>query len=140
MLFIVDTELTLQRNKDNQSDKEREWGFGQILALLLLLVPLRDAWIALRNIQNNLHQQFEQAFCTVGEAEMAQENLSTFLRDGWIQQEQISGRFGSLLQLAAYDGKKEIIELLLTSKNGETKLVDVNAFGEMLPLASHVVV
>jgi hypothetical protein len=56
ILFIVDTELTLQRNEAYQGSEESEWGFGQILALLLLAVPLRDARIALRNIQNNLQQ------------------------------------------------------------------------------------
>ena len=140
ILFIVDTELTLQRNKVNQSDEERDWGFGQILALLLLLVPLRDAWIALRNIQNNVQQRFEQAFHTVAEAEMARENLSTLLQNGASPREQIPGRFGNFLQLAAYYGKQEELIELLVPKNGEAKLVDVNAIGEMLPLASHVVV
>jgi hypothetical protein len=114
----------------NQSDEERKWGFGQILALLLLTVPLRDAWIALRNIQNNVQQRFEQAFRTVAEAEMAQVELSTFLDKGARPQQQIPGRFGGFLQLAAYYGKQELIQLLVN------KRVDVNAVGEMLPSTS----
>ncbi|KAJ3501162.1 hypothetical protein NMY22_g19019 [Coprinellus aureogranulatus] len=36
-------ELTLRRNTDLQGDHdETEWGFGQILAMLLLFLPLRD--------------------------------------------------------------------------------------------------
>ena len=42
IIFIIDIELTLSRNKQDQSHEEAEWGFGQVLALLLLVVPLRD--------------------------------------------------------------------------------------------------
>jgi hypothetical protein len=138
LLFIVDTELTLQRNMHNQSNEERDWGFGQILALLLLLVPLRDVWIALRNIQNNVQQKFEQAFRTVAEAEMARDDLFELLQKGARPQEQI-GRFGNFLQMAAYYGKLDLMKLVV--ENGCQNHVDVNAVGEILPSASsHVVV
>jgi hypothetical protein len=138
LLFIVDTELTLQRNMHNQSNEERDWGFGQILALLLLLVPLRDVWIALRNIQNNVQQKFEQAFRTVAEAEMARDDLFELLQKGARPQEQI-GRFGNFLQMAAYYGKLDLMKLV--AENGGQNHVDVNAVGEILPSASsHVVV
>lgn len=43
IVFIVDIELTLRRNKSLQDGQsEAEWGFGQILAILLLFIPLRD--------------------------------------------------------------------------------------------------
>ncbi|KAJ3528410.1 hypothetical protein NMY22_g9422 [Coprinellus aureogranulatus] len=45
IVFVVDIELTSRRNKDlqNGSDSdEAEWGFGQILAMLLTVLPLRD--------------------------------------------------------------------------------------------------
>ena len=134
ILFIVDTELTLQRNKDNQQCGESDWGFGQILALLLLLVPLRDAWIALRNIQNNVQQRFEQAFRTVAEAEIARDDLSKLLLDGANPRQQIPGRFGNFLQMAAYYGKQDLMKLLVP-ENGQTR-VDVDAVGEMLPSTS----
>ena len=70
ILFIVDIELTLRRNKENQTDEERQWGFGQILALLFLVVPLRDALNALRDIRNSFQQQFEQLFQTAAEAKV----------------------------------------------------------------------
>ena len=135
LLFIVDTELTLQRNIHNQSDEERDWGFGQILALLLLLVPLRDAWMALRNIQKNVQQRFEQAFRTVAEAEMAQVELSTLLTKIARLQPQIPGRFGGFLQLAAYYGKQELVKLLVPENGGQNH-VDVNAVGEIQLLTS----
>ncbi|KAJ7477497.1 hypothetical protein FB451DRAFT_1454293 [Mycena latifolia] len=63
IVFLVDIELTLSRNKHHQSDEDNLWGFGQVLALLLLVMPLRDAWNALRDIQEALRgvqQQFHQ--------------------------------------------------------------------------------
>jgi len=56
------------------------------------------------------------------------------LEDGANPQKQIPGRFEKFLQLAAYYGKLELIELL----DGR---VGVDAVGKMLPLtSSHVVV
>jgi hypothetical protein len=94
-------------------------------------VPLRDAWIALRNIQNNVQQRFEQAFRTVAEAGKAQADLSTLLTKGARPQQRILGRFGGFLQLAAYYGKQDLIKLLVP-KNGGQNHVDVNAVGEIL--------
>ncbi|KAH8823808.1 ankyrin repeat-containing domain protein [Flagelloscypha sp. PMI_526] len=43
VVFIIDTELTIARNKDLYVDgEENDWTFGQTLALVLLLIPLRD--------------------------------------------------------------------------------------------------
>ncbi|KAF6759753.1 hypothetical protein DFP72DRAFT_116127 [Ephemerocybe angulata] len=42
LVFIVDIELTLKHNAHLQGNDEAEWGFGQILAMLLLFMPLRD--------------------------------------------------------------------------------------------------
>ncbi|KAH6902463.1 ankyrin repeat-containing domain protein [Coprinopsis sp. MPI-PUGE-AT-0042] len=42
LVFIIDIELTLGLNHALQEQDEEDWGFGQILAVLLLLLPLRD--------------------------------------------------------------------------------------------------
>ena len=42
VIFVVDIELTLTRNPALQDEQESEWGFGQILAMLLIFIPLRD--------------------------------------------------------------------------------------------------
>ncbi|KAJ6461859.1 ankyrin repeat-containing domain protein [Mycena vitilis] len=42
LIFLLDIELTLLRNRAHQTAGESEWTFGQILALLLLVLPLRD--------------------------------------------------------------------------------------------------
>ena len=116
----------------NQSIEEREWGFGQILALLLLVVPLRDAWVAFRNIQNNIQQRFEQAFRTVAEAATALDSLRD-LRKGANPWKPITGRFGHCLQLAAFYGSLILIDDLLSE---DAKKEEVNAVGKMLPLTS----
>ncbi|KAJ7932221.1 hypothetical protein B0H13DRAFT_1857058 [Mycena leptocephala] len=60
VLFIVDIELTLRRNKGDQNGDD-QWGFGQVLALLLLIIPLRDAWGALQEIREKL-KGFQRQF------------------------------------------------------------------------------
>jgi len=124
VLFIVDTELTLRRNMHNQSNEERDWGFGQILALLLLLVPLRDAWIAIRNIRKTSEQRLEHAFLAVAEA-----NLPRLAEKAAAVKNVRIPRFGNFLQLAAYYGSRELIQLLITK-------VKVDATGRMLPSIS----
>jgi hypothetical protein len=42
VIFLVDIELTLRHNRGLQSPGEALWTFGQILAILLLVLPLRD--------------------------------------------------------------------------------------------------
>jgi hypothetical protein len=42
LIFIVDIEVTRNINIVIQADEEADWGFGQILSILLLLLPLRD--------------------------------------------------------------------------------------------------
>jgi hypothetical protein len=42
LVFIMDIELTRHMNPVLQGEGESDWGFGQILAILLLLLPLRD--------------------------------------------------------------------------------------------------
>jgi hypothetical protein len=41
--FIGDTELSIARNEGRQENQDGVWTFGQTLALILLLLPLRDA-------------------------------------------------------------------------------------------------
>ncbi|KAF5336351.1 hypothetical protein D9611_006690 [Ephemerocybe angulata] len=42
LVFIIDIELALNQNDGLQDSEETVWGFGQILAMLLLFMPLRD--------------------------------------------------------------------------------------------------
>ncbi|KAJ7166018.1 hypothetical protein C8R46DRAFT_945552, partial [Mycena filopes] len=46
IIFLVDVELALAQNRHLQTVGESTWSFGQILALLLLVLPVRDIWNA----------------------------------------------------------------------------------------------
>jgi hypothetical protein len=42
ILLLADTEVAIHRNKPLTMDGDTDWTFGQTLALLLLLIPIRD--------------------------------------------------------------------------------------------------
>jgi hypothetical protein len=52
------------------------------------------------------------------------------LRDGARPRRPITGPFGHFLHLAAYYGRRDLVEFLVKAK------ADVNAIGKMLPLVS----
>lgn len=65
-MFVVDIELTRGLNSELQEKDESEWGFGQILAILLLLLPLRDLFEAIlarriKQRQGELEQDLQEA-------------------------------------------------------------------------------
>ncbi|KAH6902470.1 hypothetical protein BKA70DRAFT_672377 [Coprinopsis sp. MPI-PUGE-AT-0042] len=69
LVFIIDIELTLDSNRGLPSEDEADWGFGQILAILLLLLPLRDlveAMLArrLKQRQEELDEDLQEAIET----------------------------------------------------------------------------
>jgi hypothetical protein len=61
VIFLIDIELTLSRNRQFQSREEANWGFGQVLALLLLVVPLRDFVTSINDVRRKLREKEEQA-------------------------------------------------------------------------------
>ncbi|KAJ7686399.1 ankyrin repeat-containing domain protein [Mycena rosella] len=120
ILFIVDIELTLRRNKGGQNG-DAEWGFGQVLALLLLVIPLRDTWGALKEIRENLKSiqgQFEELFLRECQATPAVKELEHLIKRGAnVNIRTADPTFGSPLQLAAYYGKIELVEVLLNERD-----------------------
>ncbi|KAF6763501.1 ankyrin repeat-containing domain protein [Ephemerocybe angulata] len=63
LVFIIDIELTLKQNAHLQDPDEAKWGFGQILAILLLFMPLRDLAETLitRKVQREVNLGFKNA-------------------------------------------------------------------------------
>lgn len=61
VIFIMDIELTLRRNAHLQITGELEWGFGQILALLLIFMPLRDLVEALYRRRQEMQTKLDNA-------------------------------------------------------------------------------
>jgi hypothetical protein len=138
IIFIVDIELTLSRNKHLQNGGDDLWGFGQVLALLLLVLPLRDAWNALQDIQTGLRglqQQLQQGFQQVLREEVAAtpivERLRVLIDQGADPRKPIEGtRFQNTLQLAAYHGKTDIVEFLLSGECPADKRVNETEGGK----------
>jgi hypothetical protein len=127
-IFVIDIELTLSRNKPFQlDDGDDVWGFGQVLALLLLVLPLRDTWNTFRDIQMARHivqKRFLQALRDEVSATPIVEKLGALVIDGADPRTPINGsRFGNSLQLAAYHGKNDIVEFLLSEGPANDKPV-----------------
>ncbi|KAJ3550342.1 hypothetical protein NMY22_g545 [Coprinellus aureogranulatus] len=67
-IIIANIELTLRRNRHKQDRlraDESEWGFGQILAMILIFIPLRDLGEAIvrrrHEIQTKLNEELNRA-------------------------------------------------------------------------------
>ncbi|KAF5366877.1 hypothetical protein D9757_011933 [Collybiopsis confluens] len=118
MLFIIDIEKTLQ--KVGTESGEDEWGFGQVLALLLLVLPLRDAWNAFNDIRHNLigaQKQLEELFIQRAKAKLDTLALQKLEDKGAI----LDGNrllstpergCKTLLQVSAYYGKLDMLQFL----------------------------
>ncbi|KAJ7707228.1 ankyrin repeat-containing domain protein [Mycena metata] len=120
IIFIADIEVTLRRNKGNQNGDD-QWGFGQVLALLLLIIPLRDAWGALSEIGEklkNVQKQFEELLLRECQATPVADELGHLIKEGakdqsWTTNTRSNTRFSNALQLVAFYGKKELVQFLL---------------------------
>ncbi|KAJ6557069.1 ankyrin repeat-containing domain protein [Mycena vulgaris] len=120
ILFIADIERTLRRNKGD-GNGDAEWGFGQVLALLLLVIPLRDAWDyawgALKEIRENRkgsQRQFEELLLRECQATSSVKEFKRLInQEANVNVWTADRRFGSTLQLVAYYGKTELVEFLL---------------------------
>jgi hypothetical protein len=94
-VFAIDIEVMLSRNRHLQEVGEDEWGFGQVLALLLLAVPLLAFLSSLSKIQehekerkNRARQEQEQAQTKFNEMfKVALQDKSTIGHDfkHWIE-------------------------------------------------------
>lgn len=61
VILIADVELTLLQNRGLQSPEESEWGFGQILAMLLVSMPLRDLVEAIFRRRQEMQTKLDNA-------------------------------------------------------------------------------
>jgi hypothetical protein len=126
-IFLVDIELTLSRNKHFQLAGDELWGSGQVLALLLLVLPLRDAWNAYRDIQTAVHgiqERLHQALREEIAATPIFHRLQGLVTDGADPRRPIEQTgFGNSLQLAAYHGRQDIVEFLLSEESLADKRV-----------------
>jgi hypothetical protein len=57
IILLFDIELTLRGNKGDQFGGDDDWGFGQVLALLLLVIPLRDFVTSIVDIRKKVNRE-----------------------------------------------------------------------------------
>ncbi|KAJ7798654.1 hypothetical protein B0H14DRAFT_2617734 [Mycena olivaceomarginata] len=144
ILFITDIELTLRRNKGDQTGDEATWGFGQVLALLLLIIPLRDAWGALQDIWEKLEgvqEQFNEILrreCLATSVQVIEE-LGRLAKNGANPKATIhlaGTTFDNSSQLVTCYGKTELVQFLRTLGNGEDEPVPDVDYRKVLQSAS----
>ncbi|KAJ7230509.1 hypothetical protein GGX14DRAFT_411044, partial [Mycena pura] len=114
IILIVDIERTLTNN--NQSNANNVWGFGQVLSLLLLVVPLRDAWNAFRDVQEGrltVNYQFQQVLREDLTATSIWDRLHVLITRGADPRVDVKGtKFTNSLQLVGYFGRIDLVEFL----------------------------
>ncbi|KAH8832457.1 hypothetical protein DL96DRAFT_657471 [Flagelloscypha sp. PMI_526] len=128
-ILLANIELTRSLNKDIQKPGESEWTYGQTLALLLLFPLLRDvAHSVWKGIKIDLRlRRFKNKNAAFGAALISEELdlLGALTPHKSIRVNQTGGRFYTALQLAAYNGRLDIVKLLFDHG------ADVNMAGGM---------
>ncbi|KAJ7060686.1 hypothetical protein C8F01DRAFT_173693 [Mycena amicta] len=130
VIFIFDIERTLRRNKGNQLAEDDEWGFGQVLALLLLVVPLKDAYGSFQAIWEKLRgdeKRLTELFRRDCQAQSILDELKALAAVSRVKIKDIHD-VGSLLHLAAACGKQDLVQWLLDEG------ISVDAEGEQAML------
>ncbi|KAH8823770.1 hypothetical protein DL96DRAFT_1818541 [Flagelloscypha sp. PMI_526] len=115
LALIVNTELTLHRNRSLQDSGDLRWTFGQTLAMLLLLLPLYELieTFAQRREEN---RKGEHTFILRGAIEKEEiGNIESLIRQGANAHVFVtSGKapFNSAVQLAASKGDLSLVRFL----------------------------
>jgi hypothetical protein len=91
IIFLVDIELTLSRNQPIQYRGEDEWGFGQVLALLLLVVPLRDFVTSITDIRKKIRERKQDL----------QRRFEKVLSDAIVDDSFVAGHFRDFIEQGA---------------------------------------
>ncbi|KAJ7891035.1 hypothetical protein B0H13DRAFT_1887364 [Mycena leptocephala] len=121
VILLVDIELTLGRNKRFLSGEDNEWGFGQVLALLLLVVPLRDFLSSILDIQEKVEEKrriqsnFEERLRGGVEGRTVEaEIFEDLIERGADPTVEIEGALpvNNLLELAASRGNEDLVRYL----------------------------
>ncbi|KAJ7938641.1 hypothetical protein B0H13DRAFT_1941686 [Mycena leptocephala] len=114
IIFIVDTEVMLHANNSVLGQGNSDWTFGQTIALLLLLVPLRDL---VETIMEK-HDSRRRGEHTDLLRKTIQRKETTAIKDLVENGADVNvttniGDFASALQLASYIGEQNLVEYLL---------------------------
>ncbi|KAJ7664536.1 hypothetical protein DFH06DRAFT_1187984 [Mycena polygramma] len=121
IIFIVDTEAAFRRNRDLQTEGESDWTFGQTLAVLLLVLPLRDLRVfgARQDVTASLRNALHWRAPT--------EILWDLVRRGADVNVQAQGMvlFSLLLHVHVFSGSRYQTVLLLAISRKDTELTKI---------------
>ncbi|KAF5343939.1 hypothetical protein D9758_012147 [Tetrapyrgos nigripes] len=115
LVFIVDTELTLQQNIDTDGSN---WTFGQVLAMVLIAVPLRDVvessmqWREKR-IEERMEKQNRLKREIGGQAKEMDAALSWVRRGANVNVKVEGYECVTALQVVSFHGNEDIVKILL---------------------------
>uniref|UniRef100_A0A0W0EVS0 Uncharacterized protein n=1 Tax=Moniliophthora roreri TaxID=221103 RepID=A0A0W0EVS0_MONRR len=136
IIFLVDIELTLQQNQHLQEDSdESNWSFGQILALLLLVVPLRDLLEAI--LARREKRRIKEDTILFENAILAEEMgvIRDLVQKGVnvnVEAKDQDNRTITALQLASY--KKDVSLITMLLDNGADPNAKGNKYGTALEI------
>ncbi|KAG6828427.1 hypothetical protein H0H87_002060 [Tephrocybe sp. NHM501043] len=148
IIFMADIKLTLSRNNLVRSPDEKNWGFGQVLALLLLVVPLRDLATSLADIRRLLRRAKQARAAAqrkyehdlqkaVKEEKLDEAHFRDLIDRGADPNTQISGtdlNFVTLLQFAAFKGNDHLVKDLLHKHHVNSTIGGMFSYGRGLSL------
>ncbi|KAI3605795.1 multiple ankyrin repeats single kh domain [Moniliophthora roreri] len=136
IIFLVDIELTLQQNQHLQEDSdESSWTFGQILALLLLVVPLRDLLEAILARREKRHREEDTTLFKNAILTEKMEVIQVLVEKGVdvnVKVEDQENRTITALQLASYKEDVRLVTMLLN--NGADPNAKGNKYGTALEI------
>ncbi|KAI0070307.1 ankyrin [Panus rudis PR-1116 ss-1] len=130
IIFVADIELTIHRNRRVQDDSENQWNFGQILAMLLLAIPLRDVVEAViqRRIQREKERQMIQATNDLIQAVHQRNDLGIFdaVAKGADVNKQLEEDVSTVIQFAYNNNNHVLFAFLMSHDADPATMVDNN--------------
>jgi hypothetical protein len=131
IIFITDTELAIRKKSDLREPGDAKWTFGQVLAMMLLILPIWEAWNAISSYHDSLHGPErlvaasnsylgnEANRTTPGDAEA--KKVAKLIRPKTELGDQ-GGIYGKLLVKAATCGHEKLVERLLQNSDVQKQI------------------
>ncbi|KAJ6496205.1 ankyrin repeat-containing domain protein [Mycena sanguinolenta] len=119
VVFVIDTELTLRRNRGIETPGDTSWTFGQVLPVLLIVMPMRDILEGV--LERDEKRRRMQHTVSLRNA-IRDGAAETTIHDLVIQGADLNVNAGpdskwvTALQLAAAHGYEDLVTLLINQK------------------------
>ncbi|KAJ6530079.1 ankyrin repeat-containing domain protein [Mycena vulgaris] len=137
LIFLVDIELTLRRNRNPQDVADAAWTFGQILAMLLLVMPLRDLLETIfERREKRRRDEHTASLRNAVKGEASEQTLLDLITNGADVNTRIEDcAWATALQLASFRGESQLMTVLLTLRGNPD--IQGGKYGTALQAAFH---